>query len=127
MKRILLDTQAVIWWDSNDPRLGGRARTLIQGANEVYVSAASAWEVTIKTALGKLKATRAVSMVLAQNDFIELPITVEHTEAVGRLPTHHADPFDRLIIATAIVEGLAVMTTDSKFSAYDVKVVDAHQ
>lgn len=125
MKRLLLDTQAVIWWDGNDPRLGGRARTLIQGATDVYVSAASAWEVTIKRALGKVKATRAVSTVLAENDFVELPITVEHTEAVGRLPAHHADPFDRLIIATAIVEGLAVLTTDARFSEYAITAVAA--
>lgn len=127
MNRLLLDTQAVIWWDANDPRLGGRSRSLISESDEVFVSAASAWEITIKAALGKLRSTRAVSTVLGENRFTELPVTVAHAEAVAKLPKRHADPFDRLIIATAQSEGLAVMTTDEKFEEYDVVVLDARK
>jgi len=125
VKRVLLDTEALIWWDANDPRLGGNARALIQDADEVYVSAASAWEIVIKTALGKLRTTRSPSRAAADGGFLELPITFEHAEAVGELPAHHSDPFDRLILAAARVEGCTIVTSDQMFSLYDVPLVDA--
>ena len=125
MKRVLLDTEALIWWDANDPRLGGNARALIQDADEVYVSAASAWEIVIKTALGKLRTTRSPSQAVADGGFRELPIAFEHGEAVGELPAHHSDPFDRLILAVAHVEGLTILTSDQTFSLYDVPLIDA--
>ncbi len=125
MKRVLLDTEALIWWDANDPRLGGNARALIQDADEVYVSAASAWEIVIKTALGKLRTTRSPSQAVADGGFLELPIAFEHAEAVGELPAHHSDPFDRLILAVARVEGFTIVTSDQMFSLYDVPLVDA--
>jgi PIN domain nuclease of toxin-antitoxin system len=96
---LLLDTEALIWWDGNDPRLGGKARAAIQDADIVYVSAASAWEIVIKTALGKLRTTRRTAVAVAEGGFRELPITFEHAEAVRNLPRHHADPFDRMMIA----------------------------
>ncbi len=125
MKRVLLDTEALIWWDANDPRLGGNARALIQDADEVYVSAASAWEIVIKTALGKLRTTRSPSQAAADGGFLELPIAFEHAEAVGELPAHHSDPFDRLILAVARVEGLAIITSDQVFALYDAPLIDA--
>jgi len=125
VRRLLLDTQALIWWDANDPRLGGRARALIQDAPEVYVSAASAWEIAIKAALGKLATTRSTARVLAENRFLELPITVEHAEAVGSLERLHDDPFDRLLIAVGRTEQLPILTSDPRFAAYGVTVIDA--
>jgi PIN domain nuclease of toxin-antitoxin system len=125
MKRLLLDTSALLWWDQNDPRLGGNSRAAIQNADAVYVSAASAWEITIKSALGKLRSTRQPHEAIAEGGFDELPITVEHAGAVGQLPPHHADPFDRLIIAAARVEGLAIVTSNGQFARYDVTLVDA--
>ena len=125
MKRLLLDTEALIWWDANDVRLGGNARAAIQNAVEVYVSAASAWEIVIKTALGKLRTTRRPSQVLADAAFIELSITFEHTEASGGLPAHHRDPFDRLILAVAKVEGFTIVTSDRQFEPYDLPLIDA--
>ncbi len=125
MKRVLLDTEALIWWDANDPRLGGNARALIQDADEVYVSAASAWEIVIKTALGKLRTTRSPSQAAADGGFLELPIAFEHAEAVGELPAHHRDPFDRLILAAARVEGFTIVTSDQMLWLYDVPLVDA--
>jgi PIN domain nuclease of toxin-antitoxin system len=122
---LLLDTEALIWWDANDPRLGGEARSAIQRATEVYVSAASAWEIAIKVAIGKLRTTRRPSAVVREAGFAELSVTFEHAEAVRRLPGHHRDPFDRLIIATAQVEGLAVLTSDGAFSRYPVTLIDA--
>lgn len=125
MKRLLLDTQALIWWDANDPRLGGNARAAIQEATEVYVSSASAWEVVIKEALGKLRTTRRPTQAVSEGGFRELPISFEHAEAVGGLPAHHRDPFDRVILAVAKVEGLTVVTSDPKLQPYGVPLIDA--
>jgi PIN domain nuclease of toxin-antitoxin system len=124
---LLLDTQAFIWWDANDPRLGGRARAAIQEASDVYVSSASAWEIVIKTALGKLRTKRRPSNAVADGGFLELSITFEHAEAVRELPPHHSDPFDRLIIAAAVVEGCSILTSDEKFRMYDVSLIDARR
>ncbi len=127
MTALLLDTEALIWWDANDPRLGGKARTAIQDAAEVYVSAASAWEIIIKSAIGKLRTTRHPAKAVADGGFLELPITFEHAEAVKALPLHHTDPFDRLIIAAASVERCIIVTSDEKFRSYDVELVDARR
>jgi PIN domain nuclease of toxin-antitoxin system len=115
----------LIWWEQNDPRLGGNARAAIQNADSVYVSAASAWEITIKSALGKLHTTRRPHQAIAEGGFDELPITVEHAEAVEQLAKHHGDPFDRLIIAAARVEDLTIVTNDAQFQHYEVRVIDA--
>lgn len=125
MTSILLDTEAFIWWDANHPRLGGNARAAIQDADEVYVSAASAWEIVIKMALGKLHTTRRAAAAVTEAGFQELPITFEHAEAVRSLPRHHADPFDRMIIAVARSEGLTVLTSDEQFRKYHVPLIDA--
>ena len=125
MKSLLLDTEALIWWDANDRRLGGNARAAIQSADEVYVSAASAWEIVIKSALGKLRTSRRPTKVVADGGFRELPITFDHAEAVRSLAKHHNDPFDRLIIATAQFEGCSIVTNDEKFRLYDVPLISA--
>jgi PIN domain nuclease of toxin-antitoxin system len=122
---ILLDTEAFIWWDDNDPRLGGNARVAIQSASDVYVSAASAWEIAIKASLGKLRTTRRPMVAVEEAGFHQLPVTFEHAEAVRALPRHHRDPFDRLIIAAARVEGWTVLTSDAQFSKYDIELVEA--
>ncbi len=125
MKRLLLDTEVLIWWDDNDARLGGQARVLMQNADDVYVSAASAWEISIKRALGKLRRSRRPAEAVADAAFRALPVTFEHAEAVLALPVHHRDFFDRLIIAAAQVEGLTVVSSDRQFKLYDVPLVDA--
>lgn len=125
MRALLLDSEVLIWWDANDRRLGRNARAHIQDAEDVYVSAASAWEIMIKAALGKLRTSRQPSAAVADAAFRPLPITFEHAEAVITLPPHHRDPFDRLIIATAQVEGLTVVTSDSQFRLYEVPLIDA--
>ncbi len=127
MTRLLLDTEALIWWDSNDRRLGAQARDRIRAAADVYVSAASAWEIAIKVALGKLKTSRTASQALADSGFGELPVTFRHAEGLNDLPRHHTDPFDRLILAAALVEELTVVTSDRYFSLYDVPLVDARR
>lgn len=127
MKRLLLDTEALIWWDENDPRLGGNARAAIQDAIEVYVSAASSWEIVIKKALGKLRTDRSPTEAVLEGGFRELPISFEHTEKVGGLPMHHKDPFDRLVIAAALVEGFTVVTSDPQFQHYELPLIDARR
>ena len=125
MKRLLLDTEALIWWDTNERRLGGTARAAIQNADDVFVSAASVWEIIIKTALGKLSASRRAVDAVADAGFRELPITFEHAEAVGTLPPHHHDPFDRLILAVATVESFTIVSSDQQFALYRVPLIDA--
>ena len=125
MKRLLLDTQALIWWDADDTRLGERARAGIQNADEVYVSAASAWEIAIKQALGRLETRRRPADVVTEAGFSPLPITFEHASAVGGLPPHHSDPFNRLLVAAAQIEGLTIVTSDQRFARYGVPFIDA--
>jgi PIN domain nuclease of toxin-antitoxin system len=127
MKRLLLDTEALIWWDDNDPRLGGNARAAIQNAAEVYVSAASAWEIAIKAALGKLRTSRRPAEAVVEGGFRELPISFDHADAVRDLAAHHRDPFDRLILAAAQVEGFTVVSSDDKFAPYGLPLIDARK
>jgi PIN domain nuclease of toxin-antitoxin system len=127
MKRLLLDTEAFIWWDADDPRLGPRARASVRDADEVYVSAASAWEIAIKQSLGKLQTTRDPSRAAADGGFVALPISFQHAAAIRDLASHHRDPFDRLIIAAARVEGLAIVTSDDQFGPYGVPLLDARE
>jgi PIN domain nuclease of toxin-antitoxin system len=126
MNRLLLDTEAFIWWDADDARLGRAARAHIRQADEVYVSAASGWEIAIKQALGKLETTRQPAEAVAEGGFTPLVVTFDHAAASGVLPRHHRDPFDRLIIAVAQVEGLTIVTSDERFEPYGVPLVDAH-
>jgi PIN domain nuclease of toxin-antitoxin system len=121
---LLLDTHTLIWVLAAEPHLSARAREVIQdGGNEVYVSAASAWEISIKRALGTLRAPHDLADALRLYRFRPLAITVEHALAVEHLPPHHADPFDRILVAQATVERLAIVTRDSRIAAYDVTTI----
>jgi PIN domain nuclease of toxin-antitoxin system len=124
--RLLLDTNVVIWWLEDSDRLGPVARNAIDdGGNEVFVSAVSACEMSIKSLLGKLRTPADLEQQVSKNSFMPLPITLEHGVAVQELPPHHRDPFDRLLIAQARCEGLTVVTGDGQFSGYDVPVLEA--
>jgi PIN domain nuclease of toxin-antitoxin system len=118
--RLVLDTHTLIWWD--DDRLPRSATALIQNADVVFVSAVTAWEIAIKSALGKLVARGTVEDVLADYGFSPLGISVRHADAVRTLAPHHRDPFDRLLIAQAQIEDLAIVTRDPVFRLYDVGV-----
>ena len=118
---LLLDTHILLWWLADDPGLSEKQRSAIADpANVVYVSAASAWEIAIKKALGKLIAPDDLGAALIASELEQLPITVAHAEAVGGLPPHHRDPFDRMLIAQAEVENLTVVTGDPVFAKYEV-------
>jgi len=125
--RLLLDTHAWLWWLADDRRLGRRARqALANPRSEVYVSAASAWEVAIKETLGKLHLRKAdLEGEIAANGFLELPIRTRHALVAGRLAPIHDDPFDRMLVAQARAEDLAVVTADPVFERYGVQVLEA--
>ena len=125
--RLLLDTHAWLWWLTDDRRLGRGARQAITNPrSEVYVSAASAWEVAIKEALGKLRLGKAdLEAEIAANGFLELTVRIRHALIAGRLPSVHDDPFDRMLVAQAQAEELAVVTADPVFERYGVQVVEA--
>jgi PIN domain nuclease of toxin-antitoxin system len=128
--RLLLDTHCLLWARATPARLSEGARTaLLDPRSRLFVSAVSVWEIVIKHALGKLKLARSpqalVPEMIAATQAAELPITHTHALRVARLPRHHADPFDRMLIAQAQVELLTIVTADRRFSAYDVEVLKA--
>lgn len=122
--RLLLDTHVLIWWDEGR-RLSAPARRAITDADEVFVSAASAWEVAIKVGLGRLRPTRTVEDAVEESGFAELPVTFPHASRVASLPPHHRDPFDRLLAAQAEVEGLTLVTRDPAFEPYEIDLLRA--
>ncbi len=123
--RLLLDTHTVLWWVNADPGLSPRARTAITQASEILVSAASAWEMAIKASLGRLPAALDLLSdfegALAKDGFRALPISAQHGLRAGFLPGPHKDPFDRMLIAQAQAENLAIVSSDSVFDAYGVR------
>lgn len=124
--RLLLDTQVLLWWLADDASLGSKARRAISDPQtEVLVSAASAWEIAIKKALGKLQAPDDLEDQIRKNDFTALPITIAHALRAGGLPPHHPDPFDRMIVGQALSEGLTVVTADKRLRLYQVPIVPA--
>jgi len=97
VKRLLLDTHALLWWLSDDAQLGKETRGAISNPrNQVYVSAASTWEISIKKTIGKLSAPDDMDAIVEDEGFDKLPITLFHGEQAGLLPEHHKDPFDRM-------------------------------
>lgn len=125
--RLLLDTHAFLWWIEDDPALGSSARAAIDlPTNPVFISAASAWEIAIKRSQGTLEAPRGdVATWIAAEGFAELEIAVRHGTAAGTLPLHHRDPFDRVLVAQAQLEDMALVTADSVLAAYDVAIIPA--
>jgi PIN domain nuclease of toxin-antitoxin system len=120
--RLLLDTHVVLWWRTDDVRLGRDARRAIRSADVVWVSAVSGWEAAIKRALGRLRLSGSF-MELLGRDLNELPLMLRHADRLAGLPLHHSDPFDRMLIAQALTEGLTIVTHDRQFSRYDVPLV----
>jgi PIN domain nuclease of toxin-antitoxin system len=122
--RILLDTHVLLWWLAGDAALPKNAAGAIANSDsEVLVSAASAWEIAIKMATGRLEAPDDLLEALDANDFGTLPNTALHALAAGNLPTHHSDPFDRMLIAQAQLEHLTLVSVDRRFTEYDVELL----
>lgn len=125
MKRLLLDTNVVVWLLLGDrDRVSGAAVEALQNErNPLAVSAATVWEIAIKRSLGKLTITDGWAAALGRLGFDALPVTAMHAAAVERLPWHHRDPFDRLLVAQASVERLALVTADRRLAAYGVELL----
>ena len=118
---LLLDTHVLLWWLAEDDRLAPTMREAIADpATPVVVSAASAWEMAIKAGLGKLTIPGDLAGELERQGFDELPVTVQDGVAAGALPRHHADPFDRMLIAQAVRQRFVLVTADRRFADYDV-------
>ena len=123
--RALLDTHAFLWWLADSRRLSDKAhRVIASEANDIIVSAASAWEIATKFRLGKLSESEVAGLditdLIASQGFEELAISVSDAERAGRLPGPHRDPFDRMLIAQAVTRDLAVVSIDSAFDRYGV-------
>jgi PIN domain nuclease of toxin-antitoxin system len=123
--QLLLDTHAFLWWLAGDEALSPAARKAIATENNtIFVSAVTAWEITTKHRLGRLPhaASLAVDVgaAIADQSFVALPISVRHGQAAGALPGPHRDPFDRMLIAQAMIEKLALVTNERTFDVYGV-------
>jgi PIN domain nuclease of toxin-antitoxin system len=128
--RLLLDTHAWLWMIARPERLSAEARARLEDpGNELFLSAASAWEISIKYRLGKLELPeppeRLVPSRLARDGVIPLPVTVDHALRVAALPDLHRDPFDRLLVAQAQLEGLVLVTADPAIAAYGAEILRA--
>lgn len=126
--RYLLDTHAFLWWIVDDLRLSSRTRAIIQDpSNEIWFSAASAWEIAIKAQLGRISfeddLVAFIPQQVAANGFKNLPVHCEHALRVSRLPLLHRDPFDRILVAQALTERMPLLTDDQIVASYDVEVV----
>lgn len=123
---LLLDTHAFLWWLAGDDALSVQARTAIGDTrNTVFVSAATAWEIATKVRIGKLPGATTIAAGLAHvvvgQGFVQLPISFEHGQAAGALPGPHKDPFDRMLIAQAMLNGIALVSNEQLFDAYDIR------
>jgi len=126
--KLLLDTHIFIWWADQPEKLSPAALSALEDeTNELLLSVASVWEMQIKIQLGKLKLSLPLKELVKNqqetNDLMVSPVALTHVLALDALPFHHKDPFDRLLIAQSISDGLTVVTADSQFSAYSVKLL----
>ena len=123
---LLLDAHALLWWLADDATLAeGARRAIADPSNDVLVSAATIWEIEIKRALGKLEAPDGLGKAIDEASFDALPIIVADAERAGRLPPHHRDPFDRMLVAQASRIDALVVSRDGSFDPYDVDVIRA--
>ena len=122
--KVLLDTHALIWALEGNPRLSRTARAVLEdAAHEVLVSAVSAWEIAIKTALGRLKVPDDLIEATEAAGFVRRPLGFAEARRLQTLPLHHNDPFDRMLVAHALEEGAAIVTRDPNIARYQVPIV----
>jgi len=120
--RLLLDTHVFLWWRAGR-EMRAEAMDAIRTADDVFVSAASAWEVSIKAAIGKLRLTASFADGVAQSGFVPLPINLHHAAVAGELPPHHRDPFDRMLLAQARLERLTLVSHDRRLEPYGSAII----
>jgi len=126
--KVLLDTHTFLWWITDDPKLSLRVRGIISdGENEIFISAATGWEIAIKAQIGRLKLPDEPRLFILEqlkiNGMKSLPIEMRHALHISTLPIHHQDPFDRILIAQAQMEELPVLSADPQFWKYDVTII----
>jgi PIN domain nuclease of toxin-antitoxin system len=126
MRRVLLDTNVLLWWLAGNSQLGTETRrTVADAETEVFVSAATIWEISIKLELGKLKAPKNMEREVEREGFSKLAITLTHGQLAGSLPKIHRDPFDRMLVAQAQLEDLELVSADPVFAKYSVRLIRA--
>ena len=126
MGDLLLDTHALLWWLEDSRRMQRTARAAIASPeNRVFVSAVTVWEIALKRNLGKLEAPADMPLIIRDEGFIGLPLTLYHGHLAGNLPLIHRDPFDRMLVAQAQAEGLILVTDDATVRRYDVTTMAA--
>ncbi|MBK5990971.1 type II toxin-antitoxin system VapC family toxin [Streptomyces microflavus] len=121
--RLLLDTHVILWWLGDSDELSDQVKDLLDTEPSVHLSAVSAWEIAIKQSLGKLDGPDDLAERVRDSQFTSLPITAGHGVRAGRLPALHRDPFDRILVAQAQIEGMTVVTRDKWIPQYDVPVM----
>lgn len=122
--RILLDTHVAFWWFNDVDRVGHDARVAIQdSSNDVWMSAASVWEVGIKRAVGRLEIPTPLDEAARETGVMELAVTWAHARTAAELPLLHGDPFDRMLVAQALVEDLDLVTDDDRLRSYPIKTI----
>jgi PIN domain nuclease of toxin-antitoxin system len=122
---LLLDTHVVLWWLADDPTLGNDIKDRLDHEPDVYVSAATIWEVAIKQAIGKLPEPARLPERIQESGFRPLPISFDHAILASRLPMIHRDPFDRMLVAQARFEDLTLVTRDENCRKYEVSILPA--
>lgn len=124
--RLLLDTHALVWATTEPERVAPEALGLIESSeNEVFISVVSPWELAIKLSRRRIELPQVFYETLSDSQFNLLPVTIQHTEVIPALPHHHRDPFDRMLIAQAQVEGLTLVTSDREIRRYPVSILPA--
>lgn len=121
--RLLLATHVILWWLEDSAELSDQVKDLLDTEPTVHLSAVSAWEIAIKQSLGKLDGPDDLAERVRDSQFTSLPITAGHGVRAGRLPALHRDPFDRILVAQAQIEGMTVVTRDKWIPQYDVPVM----
>jgi PIN domain nuclease of toxin-antitoxin system len=126
MRKILIDTHVLLWWLSDNNSLGATAKKIIADSrNQIYVSAATSWEISIKKKKGLLQAPNDIDSIVEDEGFLKLPISLFHGEQAGELEEIHRDPFDRMLIAQSKSEGMEFLTSDGIIRKYNVRLIDA--
>ncbi|MEU7583652.1 type II toxin-antitoxin system VapC family toxin [Streptomyces sp. NPDC041068] len=121
--RLLLDTHVVLWWLDDSAELSAGIKDLLDTEPAVHVSAVTPWEIAVKQSLGKPAGPEDLAERVRDSQFTPLPITAGHGVRAGRLPAHHRDPFDRILIAQAQIEGMTILSRDKWIPRYDVQVM----
>lgn len=122
-ERFLLDSHILIWLDTGDPRLSTTVLHRLRNGQQRFLSAATAWELGLKQAAGKLHLRASVGSMIETFGLLELPITIRHGDEAALLPLHHRDPVDRLLLAQAQLEGLLLVTSDRRLEAYGIPLL----